>query len=101
MVSAVSENRTACMVGLPLASFSRSGGSNRLLSPSSQVKRTPTSEVTASAQGEAVNDMVALWTYQFLHATFGEYLVARLTWHMLCDLQRMQAAQRLTLSQDQ
>jgi hypothetical protein len=49
-------------------------------------------------QVEAVNDMVALRTYEFLHATFGEYLVPRLTWHMLCDLQRMQAAQRPTLS---
>jgi hypothetical protein len=49
-------------------------------------------------RAEAVNDLVTLRTYEFLHATFGEYLVARLTWHMLCDLHRMESAQRPTLS---
>ncbi|MEU4743463.1 ATP-binding protein [Actinosynnema sp. NPDC023658] len=49
-------------------------------------------------RAEAVNDLVTLRTYEFLHATFGEYLVARLTWHVLCDLHRVESTQRPTLS---
>ncbi|MEO6084463.1 MAG: hypothetical protein ABIQ18_15290, partial [Umezawaea sp.] len=37
-------------------------------------------------RAEAVRDEKTLRTYEFLHATFSEYLVARLTWHTLRDL---------------
>ncbi|CAM4245194.1 NACHT domain-containing NTPase [Kibdelosporangium persicum] len=35
---------------------------------------------------EAQRDSHTLRTYEFLHATFGEYLVARFIWRVLCDL---------------
>ncbi|WP_439657075.1 NACHT domain-containing protein [Lentzea sp. HUAS TT2] len=35
---------------------------------------------------KAIRDEKELRTYEFLHATFGEYLVARLTWCALMDL---------------
>jgi hypothetical protein len=37
-------------------------------------------------QAEATRDERTLRTYEFLHATFGEYLVARSTWRVLLDL---------------
>ncbi|MFD9736319.1 NACHT domain-containing protein [Umezawaea sp. NPDC059074] len=37
-------------------------------------------------RAEAVRDEKTLRTYEFLHATFSEYLVARLTWRTLRDL---------------
>jgi hypothetical protein len=35
---------------------------------------------------EAVRDQHRLVTFEFLHATFGEFLVARHIWNILCDL---------------
>jgi hypothetical protein len=37
-------------------------------------------------RSQAVRDEHTLRTYEFLHATFGEYLVARFTWRVLTDL---------------
>jgi hypothetical protein len=37
-------------------------------------------------RSEAMRDEHTLRTYEFLHATFGEYLVARFTWRVLADL---------------
>ncbi len=37
-------------------------------------------------RARAARDEARLQTYEFLHATFGEYLVARLTWQALLDL---------------
>jgi hypothetical protein len=37
-------------------------------------------------RAQATRDQRTLRTYEFLHATFGEYLVARLTWRVLLDL---------------
>ncbi|HWO68970.1 MAG TPA: hypothetical protein VNO31_53960, partial [Umezawaea sp.] len=37
-------------------------------------------------RAQAVRDEKTLRTYEFLHATFSEYLVARFTWHTLRDL---------------
>jgi hypothetical protein len=42
-------------------------------------------------QAEATRDERTLRTYEFLHATFGEYLVARSTWRVLLDLAEMEA----------
>jgi hypothetical protein len=39
-------------------------------------------------------DGVALGTYEFLHATFGEYLVARLTWRCLTEMVDRARAER-------
>jgi hypothetical protein len=36
-------------------------------------------------RAQAVTDDAVVATYEFLHATFGEYLVARLTWQVLGD----------------
>ncbi|MCY1137040.1 hypothetical protein OWR29_03455 [Actinoplanes sp. Pm04-4] len=36
-------------------------------------------------RARAIRDESALHTYEFLHATFGEYLVARLTWEVAVD----------------
>lgn len=43
-------------------------------------------------RAEAVRDSHKLRTYEFLHATFGEYLVARFTWGILEDLMTVDAA---------
>ncbi|MFS8099154.1 hypothetical protein LFM09_18675 [Lentzea alba] len=44
-------------------------------------------------KSEAIReDRTTLRTYEFLHATFGEYLVARFVWERLLDLQREDAA---------
>ncbi|GAA2365384.1 hypothetical protein [Dactylosporangium salmoneum] len=43
-------------------------------------------------RAEALRDGRRLTTYEFLHATFGEYLVARLTMHAARDLARQEAA---------
>lgn len=43
-------------------------------------------------RAEAVRDSRVLRTYEFLHATFGEYLVARFTWRVLSDLLSVEAA---------
>jgi hypothetical protein len=37
-------------------------------------------------RSEAVRDQHRLATYEFVHATFGEFLVARHIWNVLCDL---------------
>jgi hypothetical protein len=37
-------------------------------------------------RSEAIIDQERLATYEFLHATFGEYLVARHIWNIMCDL---------------
>jgi NACHT N-terminal Helical domain 7 len=37
-------------------------------------------------QAQATRDQRTLRTYEFLHATFGEYLVARATWRIVLDL---------------
>nr|WP_052478469.1 ATP-binding protein [Kibdelosporangium sp. MJ126-NF4]CEL18317.1 hypothetical protein [Kibdelosporangium sp. MJ126-NF4]CTQ97801.1 hypothetical protein [Kibdelosporangium sp. MJ126-NF4] len=37
-------------------------------------------------RSRATRDTQALYTYEFLHATFGEYLVARHVWNVLSDL---------------
>lgn len=39
---------------------------------------------------EATRDGQALRTYEFLHATFGEYLVARLVWRILVELKEVE-----------
>ncbi|MFI9816082.1 NACHT domain-containing protein [Saccharothrix variisporea] len=43
-------------------------------------------------RAEAVRDQKTLRTYEFLHATFGEYLVARFTWRVLGDVRRAEEA---------
>ncbi|GIE90632.1 hypothetical protein SAMN06264365_12146 [Actinoplanes regularis] len=44
----------------------------------------------------AAQDETRLETYEFLHATFGEFLVARLTWHILRDMAAREAASTLS-----
>ncbi|GGR33757.1 hypothetical protein GCM10010168_60000 [Actinoplanes ianthinogenes] len=44
----------------------------------------------------ALPDETAFQTYEFLHATFGEYLVARLTWQVLTDLGARDAASSMS-----
>jgi hypothetical protein len=48
-------------------------------------------------RAQAVQDGRSLQTYEFLHATFGEYLVARLVVHALKDAAARQAARILAL----
>ncbi|NUT48454.1 MAG: ATP-binding protein [Saccharothrix sp.] len=43
-------------------------------------------------RAEARNDETTLRTYEFLHATFGEYLVARFTWRSLLEVSRVDSA---------
>ncbi|ACU39216.1 NACHT domain-containing protein [Actinosynnema mirum] len=43
---------------------------------------------------EAVRDSQLLRAYEFLHATFGEYLVARHTWYLLADLHENESNRR-------
>ncbi|MEU7477826.1 ATP-binding protein [Lentzea sp. NPDC042327] len=48
----------------------------------------------------AIRDEHRLHTYEFLHATFGEFLVARFTWTVLNDLrERESAGRRITGAQ--
>ena len=49
-------------------------------------------------RAQATRDDARLETYEFLHATFGEFLVARLTWQVLRDLAAREAAATLSLS---
>ena len=37
-------------------------------------------------ESQATRDGLRLQTYEFLHATFGEFLVARLVFHVLTDV---------------
>jgi len=43
-------------------------------------------------RAQASRDDTRLETYEFLHATFGEFLVARLTWQVLLDIAAREAA---------
>ncbi len=43
-------------------------------------------------RAQAVRDSQTLRTYEFLHATFGEFLVARFTWRVLYDLHQVEVA---------
>ncbi|WIM98819.1 hypothetical protein ACTOB_002436 [Actinoplanes oblitus] len=47
-------------------------------------------------RARALPDETAFQTYEFLHATFGEYLVARLTWQVLNDLGARDAASSMS-----
>lgn len=49
-------------------------------------------------RAQATRDDTTLETYEFLHATFGEYMVARLTWQVLRDLAAREAASTMSLS---
>jgi hypothetical protein len=49
-------------------------------------------------RARASQDFTRLETYEFLHATFGEFLVARLTWQVLCDMAAREAASTMSLS---
>jgi hypothetical protein len=51
-------------------------------------------------KAQATQDTQRLETYEFLHATFGEYLIAWLTWQVLDDLARRQAASTLSFQAD-
>jgi hypothetical protein len=51
-------------------------------------------------KGQAIQDSQRRETYEFLHATFGEYLIAWLTWQVLDDLARRQAASTLSFQAD-
>lgn len=42
----------------------------------------------------ATRDETRLHTYEFLHATFGEFLVARFTWYVLNDLHKRESSGR-------
>lgn len=48
-------------------------------------------------RARALRDEHTLETYEFLHATFGEFLVARLTWQVLRDIAAREAASTLSL----
>ncbi|MEV4759466.1 hypothetical protein AB0J86_30835 [Micromonospora sp. NPDC049559] len=48
-------------------------------------------------RSQASRDDTRLETYEFLHATFGEYLVARLVWLVLRDIAAREAAATMTL----
>lgn len=43
-------------------------------------------------RAQALRDETTLRTYEFLHATFGEYLVARITWRTIRDLLQVEQA---------
>ncbi|MBB4740621.1 hypothetical protein BJY16_004080 [Actinoplanes octamycinicus] len=49
-------------------------------------------------RARALPDETAFPTYEFLHATFGEYLVARLTWQVLTDLAARDAASSMSFN---
>jgi hypothetical protein len=49
-------------------------------------------------RARAVRDNASLHTYEFLHATFGEYLVAWLTWQVLADTAARAAAATLPMA---
>jgi hypothetical protein len=48
-------------------------------------------------RAQASRDDTQLETYEFLHATFGEFLVARFTWQMLLDIAAREAASTMSL----
>lgn len=48
-------------------------------------------------RAQASRDDTQLETYEFLHATFGEFLVARLTWQVLLDIAAREAASTMSL----
>jgi hypothetical protein len=48
-------------------------------------------------RAQATRDEVRLETFEFLHATFAEYLVARLTWQVLLDVAARDAASTMSL----
>ncbi|MEJ3745328.1 hypothetical protein WEI85_48305 [Actinomycetes bacterium KLBMP 9797] len=52
-------------------------------------------------RARALRDEHTLETYEFLHATFGEFLVARLTWQVLRDIAAREAASTLSLGAGQ
>ncbi|ALG09101.1 NACHT domain-containing protein [Kibdelosporangium phytohabitans] len=51
-------------------------------------------------RSRATRDSQALYTYEFLHATFGEYLVARHIWNVLSDLPRRVVSRRSSAVDD-
>lgn len=48
-------------------------------------------------RAQASRDDIQLETYEFLHATFGEFLVARLIWQVLLDIAAREAASTMSL----
>jgi hypothetical protein len=48
-------------------------------------------------RAQASRDDTQLETYEFLHATFGEFLVARLTWQVLLNIAAREAASTMSL----
>jgi hypothetical protein len=48
-------------------------------------------------RAQASRDDIQLETYEFLHATFGEFFVARLTWQVLLDIAAREAASTMSL----
>jgi hypothetical protein len=48
-------------------------------------------------RAQASRDDTQLETYEFLHATFGEFLVARFTWQVLLDIVAREAASTMSL----
>jgi hypothetical protein len=48
-------------------------------------------------RAQASRDDTQLETYEFLHATFGEFLVARLTWHVLLNIAAREDASTMSL----
>jgi hypothetical protein len=48
-------------------------------------------------RAQASRDDTQLETYEFLHATFGEFLVARLIWQVLVDIAAREAASTMSL----
>ncbi|MEE6262181.1 NACHT domain-containing protein [Plantactinospora sonchi] len=48
-------------------------------------------------RSRALRDDERLETYEFLHATFGEFLVARFTWQVLTDIAAREAAASMSL----
>ncbi|RJQ81796.1 hypothetical protein D5S17_04285 [Pseudonocardiaceae bacterium YIM PH 21723] len=65
-----------------------SGGTRTPLSPSERVL----GRFFFVHRTQATRDDAALRTYEFLHATFGEYLVARHTWLIVEEIQRVQSS---------
>jgi hypothetical protein len=51
-------------------------------------------------RARARRDEDTMQTYEFLHATFGEYLVARLTWQVLREMVAREAASTMSLVDD-
>lgn len=52
-------------------------------------------------RARATQDETRMETYEFLHATFGEFLVARLTWQVLSDMAAREAASTMSISAGQ